>query len=112
MMEKAKQKISNWKQYNQALVNRVSVTFWIEVAAIKALHFLKHQGHHGRGFIFSDTKIETALMVKGIFQFPPRELKGFLNSFFTLMHFPPESLTYTCISKRSKIVKVKYRLPS
>ncbi|WP_146679019.1 hypothetical protein [Candidatus Enterovibrio escicola] len=29
MMGKTKQKISNWKQYNQVLVNRGSVTFWM-----------------------------------------------------------------------------------
>ncbi|PCS21903.1 Mobile element protein [Candidatus Enterovibrio escicola] len=32
----AKHKIRNWKQYNQALVNLSSVTFYIDVAAIKA----------------------------------------------------------------------------
>ncbi|PCS21341.1 Mobile element protein [Candidatus Enterovibrio escicola] len=38
MMGKAKHKISNWKQYNQALVNRGSVTFWIDATTIKAWH--------------------------------------------------------------------------
>ncbi len=57
MMGKAKHNISNWKQYNQALVNRESVTFWIDVSTIKAWHYLKHQGHRGCRFIFSDTEI-------------------------------------------------------
>ncbi|PCS22898.1 Mobile element protein [Candidatus Enterovibrio escicola] len=56
-MGKAKHNISNWKQYNQALVNRESVTFWIDVSTIKAWHYLKHQGHRGCRFIFSDTEI-------------------------------------------------------
>ncbi|PCS21921.1 Mobile element protein [Candidatus Enterovibrio escicola] len=66
--------ISNWKQYNQELVNRGSVTFWINIAIIKVLHSLKHHGYRGCGFIFSDTAIETALMVKDIFKLPLREL--------------------------------------
>ncbi len=65
---KAKYKISNWKQYNQGLVNLDSITFWINDTAIKVWHCLKHHGHRGRGFIFSDTSIETALLMKGIFK--------------------------------------------
>ncbi|OOE38612.1 IS5 family transposase, partial [Salinivibrio kushneri] len=37
-MSKAKYKISNWKQYNQALVNRGSITFWVDDAAIQGWH--------------------------------------------------------------------------
>ncbi|WP_150139258.1 transposase [Candidatus Enterovibrio escicola] len=86
MMGKAKHKISNWKEYNQALVNL--------------------------GFVFSDTGIDTALMVKCIFKRPLCGLEGFFNLVFTLMNIPLKSLiytcTYTCMSKRSKTVKVKY----
>ncbi|PCS23472.1 Mobile element protein [Candidatus Enterovibrio escicola] len=64
---------------NQALVNRGSITFWIDDAAIKVWHCLKHQGHRGCWFIFSDHSIETALMVKGMFKFPLRRLEGFLD---------------------------------
>lgn len=33
-MGKSKRNITNWKQYNQVLVNRGSVTFWQDEAAI------------------------------------------------------------------------------
>ncbi|PCS21512.1 Mobile element protein [Candidatus Enterovibrio escicola] len=36
-MGKAKHKISNWKQYHQALVNRGSVTFWIDVSSYSGM---------------------------------------------------------------------------
>ncbi|MCF1432067.1 MAG: IS5/IS1182 family transposase, partial [Shewanella sp.] len=35
-MGKSKRNITNWKQYNQALVNRGSVTFWLDESAINA----------------------------------------------------------------------------
>ncbi|PCS23181.1 transposase [Candidatus Enterovibrio escicola] len=47
---------------------------WIDVASIKAWPCLKHHGSRDCGFIFSDTSIETALMVKGIFKLPLRRL--------------------------------------
>ncbi|PCS22880.1 Mobile element protein [Candidatus Enterovibrio escicola] len=64
------------------------------------------------GLLFSDTTIETVLMVKGIFKLLLRGLEGFLNLVLTLMDFPLRSPTYTCISKRSKNVEVKYLFPS
>ena len=66
-MGKSKRKIINWKQYNQALINRGSVTFWLDESAIDAWHCKAHHGGRGRGFQFSDTAIETALMPKRVF---------------------------------------------
>jgi len=34
-MGKPKHKISNWKQYNQALVQRGSLTIWMDASAIR-----------------------------------------------------------------------------
>ncbi|MCF1439245.1 MAG: transposase, partial [Shewanella sp.] len=62
-MGKSTRKITNWKQYNQALVNRGSVTFWLDESAINAWLCKEHHGGRGRGFQFSDTAIETALML-------------------------------------------------
>ncbi|SFO78686.1 IS5 family transposase [Enterovibrio norvegicus] len=112
MKSKAKYKISNWKQYNQALINRGSVTFWVDEAAIQSWHCKEHHGKRGRGFTFTDSAIETALMIKGIFKLPLRALQGFLDSIFVLMDVPLKSPSYSCISKRAKTVEVQYRLPS
>ena len=111
-MRKAKHKISNWKQYNQALVNRGSITFWLDETAIKSWRNKEHHGSRGRGFQFSDVAIETALMIKGIFKLPLRALEGFINSIFSLMKVPLASPSYSCISKRAKTVEVAYRSPS
>ncbi|PCS23750.1 Mobile element protein [Candidatus Enterovibrio escicola] len=78
------------------------MTFWIDDVAIKAWHCLKHQGHRGRRFIFSDTVIETSLMMKGIFKLQICALDGVLNEVLPLMNVPLRSPTYTCISKHSK----------
>ena len=108
-MGKAKKKITNWAEYNTALCKRGSVTFWIDDSAIDAWQCKTHHGKRGRGFQYSDTAIETALMIKGIFSLPLRALKGFIDSIFELLDIPLTSPDYTCISKRSKTVQVKYR---
>ena len=103
-MGKAKKKITNWAEYNKALCKRGSVTFWIDDSAIDAWRCTTHHGKRGRGFQYSDTAIETALMIKGIFSLPLRALQGFIDSIFELLYAPLTSPDYTCISKRSKTV--------
>ncbi|WP_370560104.1 IS5 family transposase [Escherichia coli] len=111
-MGKSKHKISNWKQYNQALVQRGSLTVWMDEQAIQQWHCQTHHGRRGRGFHYSDSAIETALMLKAVFKLPLRALEGFINSLFELMNVPLQSPDYSCISKRAKTVEIKYRLPS
>lgn len=81
----------------------------IDDLAVEAWQCKSHHGKRGRGFQFSDTAIETALMIKGIFSLPLRALQGFIDSIFALMNVPLRSPNYTSISKRSKTVQVKYK---
>lgn len=110
-MGKSTRPITNWKQYNQALVNRGSITFWMDEKAIEQWMAAEHHGGRGRGFTYSDTAIETALMLKGVFGLPLRALEGFINSIFQLMDVPLNSPGYSCISKRAQTVEIKYRNP-
>jgi len=107
-MGKAKNKITNWASYNRALTQQGSVTFWIDDSAIDAWTCTSHHGKRGRRFQFSDTAIETALMVKGIFKLPLRALQGFIDSIFNLVKMPLRNPNYTSISKRAKTVEMKY----
>ncbi|MEZ9330975.1 IS5/IS1182 family transposase [Vibrio breoganii] len=87
-MGKSKKKITNWVEYNNALCKRGSITFWIDDTAIDAWGCKTHHGKRGRGFQYSDTVIETALMLKDIFSLPLRALQGFIDSIFELMDVP------------------------
>ncbi len=49
-MGKSKQKISNWKLYNLALVKRGSLTLWMDEQAIKHWHCQTHHGRRGEDF--------------------------------------------------------------
>lgn len=75
-MGKSKHKITNWSKYNKALVNRGSLTFWIDKQAIKSLRCAEHHGGRGRGYIYSDDTIETALVFKGVLNLSLRALEG------------------------------------
>ena len=66
LMPKPRYKTTNWKLYNKALINRGSLTFWIDEEAIAEWKQNK-QGKRGRPRRFSDLAITTALMVKRVF---------------------------------------------
>lgn len=101
-MGKSKGKITNWKSYNQALVNRGSLTFWMDDDAINHWYCDAPSGRRGRSNEFSDAAIETALMLKGIFNLPFRAPQGFIDSLFSLMDVDLRSPNYTSISKRAR----------
>ncbi|WP_422530720.1 transposase [Vibrio harveyi] len=85
-MPKHRYKTNNWKQYNQALINRGSLTFWIDEEAISEWKQSK-QKKRGRPRVFSDLAITTALMVKRIFQCHFELRKDLLIPFFNLLSF-------------------------
>lgn len=111
-MPKPRYKTTNWKQYNQALINRGSLTFWIDEEAIQQWRHQAKSGKRGRPRLFSELAITTALMVKRVFSMPLRALQGFINSVFLLAQVPLACPHYTCISKRAKSVEVSFKCPT
>jgi hypothetical protein len=107
-MPKPRYKTTNWKQYNKALINRGSLTFWIDEENIREWKQSK-QNKRGRPRQFSDLAITTALMVKRVFSMPLRALQGFLDSVFKLANIPLVCPHYTCISRRAKEVEVSFK---
>ena len=75
-MPKPRYKTTNWKQYNKALINRGSLTFWIDEEAIAEWKQNK-QGKRSRPRRFSDLAITTAQMLKHVFFMRLRALQGF-----------------------------------
>lgn len=67
------------------MVQRGSLTIWMDEQAIKRWHCQTHHGRRGRGVHYSVTAIETTLRLKGLFKLPQRALEGFINSLFQLM---------------------------
>ncbi len=107
-MLKPRNKTTNWKQYNQSLINRGSLTVWISEEAISEWAQSKHN-KHGRPRRFSDLAITTAFMAKRVFSMPLRALQGFIDSIFRLANVPLSCPHYTSISRRTKQVEVSFK---
>jgi hypothetical protein len=108
---KQKFKITNWPTYNKALINRGSITFWLDDEAIQAWYESATPSSRGRPQRYSDLAITTVLVIKRVFRLTLRAAQGFIDSIFTLMNVPLRCPDYTSVSKRAKSVNVTKRSP-
>lgn len=99
-------RVQNWSDYENALVQRGSITFWMSEEFEKVwLYTGKKQ--RGSQFDYSDKAIEIMLTLKEIFHLPNRSVEGFVRSLFQMMKIDLPVPDHTTLSKRSKTLKVK-----
>ena len=110
-MAKLKFRISHWRTYNKALINRGSVTFWLDDEAIASWYESATPSSLGRPLRYYDLAITTVLVVKRLFRLTLRAAQGFTDSIFALMGIPLRSPDGTCVSKRVKSVHVSFKTP-
>jgi hypothetical protein len=106
---KTKYRVSNWAEYDRALVQRGDITLWISEDATDTWS-PEPSGKRGGQRKFSDQAIETALVLRLVFNLPLRQTEEFLRSLLSLMALGPEAPDHTTISRRSQQVDVSLRL--
>jgi Transposase DDE domain len=98
-------RIRNWKQYNDALVSRGSITLWVDQATSEAWH---HRGPARRGaqFRYSDTAIECVLTLRAVYRLPLRATEGFARSIFEVMGLGLDVPDYSTLCRRSRTLPI------
>lgn len=98
-------RVKNWPEYEKALVQRGSITFWISADFEKTW---MHTGEKQRGsqFDYSDQAILVMLTVKEVFHLTNRGVEGFVRSIFRMMRINLPVPDHTTLSKRGKDLKV------
>jgi Transposase DDE domain len=71
--------IHNWAEYNRALANRGSITFWFEEKAAEKSHSVAQINKPGRRETCSDDAIRCGLMNKAACRTALRFLQGFVG---------------------------------
>jgi len=101
-------RVQNWSEYDKALVQRGSITFWLSDGIEK--NWL-HTGEKQRGsqFDYSDKAIEIMLTVKEVFHLTNRQTEGFMHSLFAMLKIALPVPDHSTLSKRGK--KLKVNLP-
>ncbi|MFT7619585.1 MAG: transposase [Planctomycetota bacterium] len=107
---KTKYRVSNSAEYDQALINRGSITFWISDDVPKKWNAMPTKKRGGQAK-YSDLAIETTLTFGLVFHLPLRQSEGFMTSIFELMGLQLDVPDHTTLSRRSKTLAVKLRVP-
>jgi hypothetical protein len=94
-------KITNWRKYNESLVNRGSITFWFSKDTIKKWRHENAKAKVGHPFVYSDMAIECLLVLRELFQLPYRQTEGLGKSLAALMEVSVDIPDYTSLSKRA-----------
>ena len=103
-------RVSNWRDYNRALVNRGRITLWFDEDAISAWRHTAVSGRRGTPRLYSDTAIECALVIKSVFHLSLRATQGFLSSVVEMMDLELAVPDYSTVSRRQSALVV--RLPA
>lgn len=102
--------VKNWSKYNDALVQRGSLTLYFSEAIIKAWEHHNASVKVGRPFVYSDLAIESLLMIREAFQLPYRQTEGFASSIVQLMDLELEIPDYSSLCKRAKTLAIDIRV--
>lgn len=107
--KKDKYRIRNWRQYNQSLVNRGSITFWFDEAAITRWYSIERSDKPGRPETYSDDAIRCGLLIKSVFRTALRALQGFVGSIIKILGLDLMCPHYSVFSRRAKGLKIPVR---
>jgi len=99
-------RVGNWTEYEKALVERGSITFWLSEDFEKIWCYTGEK-QRGSQFDYSNKAIEIMLTLKEIFHLTNRSVEGFVRSLFRMMQVDLSVPDHSTLSKRSKTLKVK-----
>lgn len=104
---KARYRVRNWAEYNQALVRRGSITLWISDDVISAWQATPSNPRpRGGQQKYADGAIECLLMVKSVYHLTLRATEGFAQSLCDLLHLALPIPDYTTVCRRAKTLSV------
>jgi len=96
---KARYRVTNWPEYDAALVRRGGLTIWFTEEAVAAWH-APAIGRRGGQPIYSDTAIETGLALRLVFHQSLRGTEGLLRSIADVLDIDIAIPDHTTLSRR------------
>lgn len=107
MSSKAAGKDRDWSAYNKALIERGSLTVWIDEEAIALWEAESDPCKIGRPFVFSDIAIQMLLTLREAYQLNLRATQGFAQSIFQIMNIDLKIPHYSTLSRRGEDLPIE-----
>jgi hypothetical protein len=96
---KARYRVTNWPEYDAALVRRESLTLWFTEEAVAAWR-APATGERGGQPVYSAIAIETCLALRLVFHQPLRQTEGLLRSIANVLELDIAIPDHTTLSRR------------
>jgi hypothetical protein len=108
---KRQYRIRNWQQYNKALVQRGSLTLWIDTRSTDT--WLDHDlpVRRGRRRTYTDAAILCALLIREVYHLPLRATQGLVSSVLTLMRVHLPVMHYSTLCRRARSLELTLATP-
>lgn len=96
---KDKYRLTNWPEYNKALINRGFIALWLDEDTLANWYFL---GPRAPGGVcrYSDQCIQAALALKALFRLAFRQTQGLIQSVLTIMKLDLQVPSYSQLCRR------------
>lgn len=105
--KKFRYKVTNWKDYNEALIARGKLTFWFDDKVITNWYHHQETSQVGTSKTYSDDAILLLLTLKAVYHLGFRQTQGLAESIFRLQGLPLKVPNYTVIQRRAAKLDVK-----
>jgi Transposase DDE domain len=99
-------RVRNWRDYEARLCKRGDLTIWFSEEALRDWHPSVSPKAGGQRR-YSDTAIETALVVRTVYGLTLRQTEGFLRSVVRLLQLDIEIPDHPTLSRRSSTLKAR-----
>ena len=104
---KYRYRVTNWAEYDRALVNRGDLTLWFDAATIKDGWTPPPPVGHGKPGLYSALAVQTCLPLKTLFRLPDRATEVLMKSLMRLNGLDLPASDHTHMSRRAVQLAVK-----
>src|SRR4051794_23079306 len=105
-----KRKVTNWRDYDESLRRRGSVTVWFSDEAVEAWEAERRTSRGGQPE-YSDLAILTALTFKAVFRLAYRQTEGLIGSVIGLLGLDLAVPDHTTLCRRAETLEVPRQKP-
>src|SRR5882724_8322080 len=98
--------VRNWSAYNRALIERGSLSVWIDADALANWSGVRDPRRIGRPFVYGDAAIQLILTLREMNHLPLRAAQGFAASVFRALGVTLTVPHYSTLARRSETVPI------
>lgn len=99
--------VTNWNEYNQALIERGDITLWFDQDVLDQWQATERTGRAGRPPVYSDLALQCMLALRLLYRLPLRAAQGLLGSLLRLLGCGLAAPHYSTLCRRQRRLAVE-----